>query len=390
MENRSTEGILYWITGLSGAGKTTIGNRLYYEIKKQRDNVVLLDGDVLKQIVNDKVEYSEEARRHRAMKYALLCKTLANQGITVICCTIAMFDEVRDWNRKNNKAYVEVFLDVDIEVLKERDQKGLYTKVTSGEISNVLGMDMQVEFPKNPDIHIKNNGALTIKECVDLILSHRVNNSKDFDRDADYWNRFYQKNKGGDIEKPSDFAQYVGECLRPHTSLLELGCGNGRDSLYFKSRGIDVTAIDASPEVIAMLQEKYENENIHFICDDFVCSSMVFAREYDYCYSRFSLHAITESQEKEVVENVFRSLKPGGKFFIEVRSVNDSLCGKGEQVARNAYKYDGHFRRFVVMEELVNRLTETGFAIEYAEEKVGFAKWREENPPIIRIVAERM
>ena len=62
------EGILYWITGLSGSGKTTIGNRLYYEMKKTYDNVVLLDGDILKEIVDENVGYSDEQRRKRAMK----------------------------------------------------------------------------------------------------------------------------------------------------------------------------------------------------------------------------------------------------------------------------------------------------------------------------------
>ena len=112
------EGILYWITGLSGAGKTTIGNRLYYEMKKSRDNVVLLDGDILKEIVDENVGYSDEQRRKRAMKYAKICRMLTDQNIYVICCTVAMYDEVRQWNRENNKRYVEVFLDVPVEVLR--------------------------------------------------------------------------------------------------------------------------------------------------------------------------------------------------------------------------------------------------------------------------------
>ena len=65
------EGTLYWITGLSGAGKTTIGNRLYYELKRTRENVVLLDGDILKQIVDENVGYSDIERRKRAMHSAL-------------------------------------------------------------------------------------------------------------------------------------------------------------------------------------------------------------------------------------------------------------------------------------------------------------------------------
>jgi adenylylsulfate kinase len=166
----NTKGILYWITGLSGAGKTTIGTRLYYELKKQKDNVVLLDGDILKNIVDDSLGYTEEDRRKRAMKYAGICKMLTDQGIIVICCTIAMYDEVRDWNRKNNNGYVEIFLDVPVSVLMERDQKGMYSRQKKGELKNLAGIDMQVEFPKNPDIVIHNDGRYTVRQCVEKIL----------------------------------------------------------------------------------------------------------------------------------------------------------------------------------------------------------------------------
>ena len=130
-------GVLYWITGLSGAGKTTLGNRLYYEKRKEQDNVILLDGDILKNIVGDSIGYTIEDRKKRAIKYAMLCKTLTDQGIIVICCTIAMFDEVREWNRKNNKGYVEIFLDVPREVLEERDQKGMYSSLKKGKLTSV-------------------------------------------------------------------------------------------------------------------------------------------------------------------------------------------------------------------------------------------------------------
>ena len=185
-------GILYWITGLSGAGKTTIGNRLYCEIKKKNKNVVLLDGDVLKKIVAEDLGYSEEDRRKRAIKYALLCKLLTDQGMTVICCTIAMFDEVREWNRKHNKGYVEVFLDVGLEILKKRDQKELYSKAERGELKNLAGIDLHVEFPKTPDIILQNDGRYTIKECVDKILSYTVTFSSDFERNVDCWNGYYE------------------------------------------------------------------------------------------------------------------------------------------------------------------------------------------------------
>lgn len=381
------DGVLYWITGLSGAGKTTIGNRLYYELRKENNNVILLDGDILKNIVADEPGYTDIERKKRAIKYAMLCKILTDQGMIVICCTIAMFDEVREWNRKNNKGYVEIFLDVDLEVLKERDQKNLYSKNVSGQIKNVLGMDMEVEFPKSPDITIKNDGQYTISQCVKKILDYKVLKSSDFDRDTNYWNAYYKNVHN--IEHPSPFALDISKYLKKSRTILDLGCGNGRDSVYFYNLGLNVTAIDASDLVIEMLQNAYKDDNICFICDDFVCSSMIYAGQYDYCYSRFSLHAINEEQENELLINVYKVLKRGGVFFVEVRSVHDNLYGKGKKVGKNAYIYDGHFRRFLIREELENKLIKIGFKVKYSSEDIGFAPFEGSNPPIIRIIVEK-
>lgn len=381
------QGVLYWITGLSGAGKTTVGNKLYYSLKEKYDNVILLDGDVLKGIFCDTPGYSSNERRERAKKYARLCKALTDQGLIVICCTIAMFNEVRDWNRKNNKGYVEVFLDVPMDVIRSRDQKGMYSRYEKGKFSEVAGLDVDIEFPKNPDITLKNDGSISVLDCVKTIMEYPVSFLRDFDRDTEYWNNYYHSKP--DIERPSLFAIEVAKNIQ-NGNLIELGCGNGRDSLYFASKGINVTAIDASDYIITSLKEKYaSDEKLTFICDDFCCTKALFMGQYDYCYSRFSIHAITEEQQEELISNVYEALKEGGKFFIEVRSVNDELFGKGEKVSRNAYKYSGHYRRFIVKEELERSLEKDGFILEYSEEKVGFAPFKDADPPVIRIIASK-
>lgn len=380
-------GILYWITGLSGAGKTTIGNRLYYELRKRQDNVVLLDGDILKNIVGDNLGYSEADRRKRAMKYALMCRILTDQGMTVICCTIAMYDEVREWNRKNNKGYVEIFLDVSEDVLHQRDQKGMYSQYKKGKLKNLAGADVRVEFPKQPDLVLNNDGRLTISECVEQILRIQIQFSSDFNRDVEYWNQFYKGSPN--IEHPSLFARSIIGMTEKNRNLLELGCGNGRDSLFFAQNGLNVTAIDASDAAIEKLQEKNTYGNACFICDDFVCSPTIFAGQFDYCYSRFSLHAINVEQESELIRNVYGALKENGKFFIEVRSINDDIYGLGEQISDNTFIFEGHFRRFIVKGELEDKLKEAGFHIIYSEEKRGFAPFGDSDPPIIRVIAQK-
>ena len=382
------EGILYWITGLSGSGKTTIGNRLYYEMKKTYDNVVLLDGDILKEIVDENVGYSDEQRRKRAMKYAKICRMLTDQNIYVICCTVAMYDEVRQWNRENNKRYVEVFLDVPVEVLKERNQKGLYSGLDTGKVKNVSGMDLQVEFPKSPDITVINDGSRTVVDVVKEIMNFQPRYKSDFDRDTVYWNQYYNEKKAPTESSP--FAQWVGSQVVKGRTLLDLGCGNGRDSLYFyKSIGMNVTAVDASNQAIEILKKQTMEDNIYFICDDFVCSTTIFAGQYDYCYSRFSLHAINESQETEVIQNVYKVLKEGGRIFIETRSVNDEIYGLGKCVGTDSYSYEGHFRRFLRKDNLLSKLIKAGFEIEYEAEERNFAPFEGSNPLIIRVVAKK-
>lgn len=164
------DGRLYWVTGLSGAGKTTIGQLLYKELKQKYPNTVIFDGDALRQAFGNDLGYSKEERFQCAMRYSRLCKLLVEQGMHVVCCTISMFDDVRQWNRTNISNYSEIYIEVPIEVLKERNQKGLYSNVHDGHTQNVVGMDLELELPKNPDIHFLNDGSKTPEELCQLLI----------------------------------------------------------------------------------------------------------------------------------------------------------------------------------------------------------------------------
>ncbi len=165
----NSTGTVYWITGLSGAGKTTIGTQL---LKKLNNNTVFLDGDNLREIYGDDIGYSLEDRKKMAMRNSRLCKMLSSQGFNVICCTIAMFHSVRDWNRKNISNYKEIYLKVSPEVLIARDQKNLYSKHKNGTIKNIMGLDLSFEEPINPNIVIENNGDKSPDEIVDFIIKN--------------------------------------------------------------------------------------------------------------------------------------------------------------------------------------------------------------------------
>ncbi len=162
-------GTTYWITGLSGAGKTTIGRLLYEYLRRKDEKLVLLDGDILREVYQDH-SYSQDGRIELTYRNARLCKMLNEQGINVIICCVAMYDECRTWNRDNIKNYKEIFLNVPVDELIKRDQKKLYSRALNNEIENVMGINMDYEAPKTPDIEINNSGDFTPRKTVDFIV----------------------------------------------------------------------------------------------------------------------------------------------------------------------------------------------------------------------------
>ncbi|MBR1420407.1 MAG: hypothetical protein IJ575_05060 [Selenomonadaceae bacterium] len=91
-----------------------------------------------------------------------------------------------------------------------------------------------------------------------------------------------------------------------------------------------------------------------------------------------------------MLKNVNGILKSGGKFFIEVRSIHDEIFGLGDQVGRNSFIHDGHFRRFIAKDELELNLIESGFKLLYSEENRGFAPFGNSDPLVIRIIASKI
>lgn len=162
---------VFWITGLSGAGKTTIGKLFFEKYKLDHSNTVFLDGDELRKAVADDLGYSEDQRRKCAMRYSKLCKLLSDQGINVVICTISMFQDVRDWNRNNITGYKEIYIRVPMEVLIKRDQKGLYSGTTSEKDKTVAGVNFKFEEPQNPDIVVDNDGTSSPESIADMLIN---------------------------------------------------------------------------------------------------------------------------------------------------------------------------------------------------------------------------
>ena len=159
-------GTVFWITGLSGAGKTTVGKIVYERLKSKKDNVVLLDGDDLRKTIAADLGYTNEDRHESARRNTRLCKLLGDQDIDVICCTICMFEDIRRWSRESNEKYVEIYLKVPMSVLKGRNQKNLYVESQS----EVVGLGVGMEEPEHPDMVIINDGSKSPDEIAGEIL----------------------------------------------------------------------------------------------------------------------------------------------------------------------------------------------------------------------------
>ena len=165
------KGTVYWITGLSGAGKTTVGTLLFNYLKEKKDNVVFLDGDIIRSVfILEKMGYSTAERKKFAYQDWRMCKMLSEQNIDVVYCGISMYEECRAWNRENIDNYKVIYLSVPMEVLIKRDKKQLYSKALRGEISEVVGIDLPYDEPVNPEVLVDNSGTYTPEEVLKYIV----------------------------------------------------------------------------------------------------------------------------------------------------------------------------------------------------------------------------
>lgn len=151
--------MIVWLIGMSGAGKSTVAGRLAQRWRSTGRDVVLLDGDVLREVWGDNPGHTVAGRRINAERISRLCKMLDDQGIDVVAAVLSIFPEWQAWNRKHFRRYWEVFLDVPFEVLEARDTKGLYRAAREGLISDVVGVDIPFPRPTDPDLVLDSSGA---------------------------------------------------------------------------------------------------------------------------------------------------------------------------------------------------------------------------------------
>ncbi|GAC1385918.1 MAG: adenylyl-sulfate kinase [Herpetosiphon sp.] len=149
-----SQGCTIWLTGLSGAGKSTIAERLAAELRDRGSLVEVLDGDVVRTHLSKGLSFSKEDRDTNILRIGWICEVLTRNGIIAIAAAISPYRSVREEVRRRIDPFVEVFVDCSLEGCIQRDVKGLYRKALSGEIASFTGVSDPYEPPTNPEITI--------------------------------------------------------------------------------------------------------------------------------------------------------------------------------------------------------------------------------------------
>lgn len=140
-----------WITGISGAGKTTLAKALV-DVLQGVVHPVLIDGDQIRALYGSDLGYDEKSRRVQIGRMQRLAKWLSDQGHVVVVAALYSHPELMQWNRENLKGYFEVYLDMPLAEVRNRDSKGLYIAAFGGQVINVVGVDIEWHEPLEPDL----------------------------------------------------------------------------------------------------------------------------------------------------------------------------------------------------------------------------------------------
>jgi len=205
--------------------------------------------------------------------------------------------------------------------------------------------------------------------------------------DKQYWDKFYEKEAlNRDITKASTFAVFcqVNFLTTPKT-IIELGCGNGRDALYFADKGHSVLAIDQC--IDQRVNYERSHDNLRYLECDFVNHDL--DQPSDVLYSRFTIHSITQQDQDILLPNAYKKLPDQGLFCIEVRTTKDPKCGLGECIAENTYVYDGHTRRFIDSQDFLKTALSVGFKLRYFIERSGLSIYNNDDPVLMRIILKK-
>ena len=164
------QGLTLWLTGLSGAGKSTIAERVAAELRRRGRRVEVLDGDVIRENLSKGLGFSKEDRDTNIRRIGFVAELLARNGVVVIVAAISPYRAVRDEVRARIDRFVEVQVHCSLDELVRRDVKGLYRRALAGEIEHFTGVSDPYEEPLDPEV-VVDTGVENADESVLRVLA---------------------------------------------------------------------------------------------------------------------------------------------------------------------------------------------------------------------------
>jgi len=144
--------MVIWLTGLSGSGKSTLAAALCAAMEDREVRLVRLDGDDVRATFGNDLGHTEANRVTHIKRMQRFAKLLDNQNVDVIVSALFSRPDLLEWNRENFSKYFEIYMKADLDFLIQRDTKGLYRKALSGEIKDVVGVDIAWSPPVRPEL----------------------------------------------------------------------------------------------------------------------------------------------------------------------------------------------------------------------------------------------
>jgi adenylyl-sulfate kinase len=167
----TNEGFTLWLTGLSGAGKTTIAVELEKRLRAANVRVERLDGDTVREGLTRDLGFSKEDRDKNIERVTFVAKLLSRNGVGVVLSFISPYREARDKARQETTNFIEVFVHAPLQTCIERDVKGMYARAIRGEIKQFTGISDPYEEPLNPEL-VVNTHEQTLDESVNQLLTY--------------------------------------------------------------------------------------------------------------------------------------------------------------------------------------------------------------------------
>lgn len=209
-----------------------------------------------------------------------------------------------------------------------------------------------------------------------------------------YWEKIYSKKK--QFRHPSNFAQFIYKKFlkkKKEKKLIDIGCGNARDSFFFCKKKINVTAIDRSRKAITNninYAKRFFYKNINFLELDINKKSILKSKEYDFIYLRFFIHSIPYSSQKKLFKLIKRiSKKNISLIIIEFRTTKDPMIGKGKIISKHE-TINSHYRRFIESKKFIKQFMKSvKCKLLYKHEGRGMSILAADNPHLCRLVFKK-